>query len=641
MFHVDVLLMTALKSEHEAALLAVVESGRMVAPGAWRQAQNVPYPLWLGEYRLPDGRRLSLAATYSDAMGIAAVTSTIMSLQSSLTFSSLAMTGVCAGYPGEVALGDVIVASSTYEYGAGKLTEEGFFPDIDQSPMRPAWVAAARSLDKRELPAYGAPSRRDSEAWIVETLFSGTQPRRHPALFRYFDSDTAWKSALKRLEIQGLIVQLGEHGHQLTGAGVEHVKRTLYGSIEPPAVLPFELHVAPMASGSAVIKDGLTWDGLRAQGVRSVVGLEMEAAAIGRVARALQVPFAVIKGVMDHADPRKDDRFKEFAARASAEVLLALLDHEIVQNDIFRDGSPTRQRPDFVRLETDSETASPTNGEDAGAESRDFSAAGDLENFTIRLASAIDAAETPREQRSVAREYLSWAKGPRQDVINYYAQERVLSAVRMARTVYRALERKIPEILASTYSRAHGYTGVASFTYSKAFRAFLTVDKLELFAEELVEELAYTVARRSAAAVILSACNPAIADMSRFLGERSVQHEDLGVLGMLGLEWAGLREGDHVEHLAIFKEGGPHFQTLTTTSTITHVEYDRDGRRRWQPWGPTSLKVDLIDDLSWWLVFVPQAVGQVVNSAEDFTEADALDVLASLLDYREFMVGLQ
>jgi hypothetical protein len=65
-----------------------------------------------------------------------------------------------------------------------------------------------------------------------------------------------------------------------------------------------------MASGSYVAKDGKSWDELRAMGVRTVVGLEI-----------------AVNGVMDYADPNKDDRYKDFAARAFAEVLYALLDH--------------------------------------------------------------------------------------------------------------------------------------------------------------------------------------------------------------------------------------------------------------------------------------------------------------------------
>ena len=79
-------------------------------------------------------------------------------------------------------------------------------------------------------------------------------------------------------------------------------------------------------SGNVVVKDGVTWDSLKQWGVRSVLGLEMEAAAIGATAGRLGVQhWVVAKGVMDLADPQKDDRYKPFAARASAEVLLKLL----------------------------------------------------------------------------------------------------------------------------------------------------------------------------------------------------------------------------------------------------------------------------------------------------------------------------
>ncbi len=72
---------------------------------------------------------------------------------------------------------------------------------------------------------------------------------------------------------------------------------------------------------------GEAWARLSAMGVRTVTGLDMEAATIATVAETQGVPdWLVVKGVMDHADPAKDDRYKRFAARASAEVLYALLD---------------------------------------------------------------------------------------------------------------------------------------------------------------------------------------------------------------------------------------------------------------------------------------------------------------------------
>ena len=65
---------------------------------------------------------------------------------------------------------------------------------------------------------------------------------------------------------------------------------------------------------------------LLADGVRKVLGVEMEAAAISALAHVQQLPYAVVmKAVMDHADPNKSDNFKPFAARASAECLIEFL----------------------------------------------------------------------------------------------------------------------------------------------------------------------------------------------------------------------------------------------------------------------------------------------------------------------------
>jgi len=80
-----------------------------------------------------------------------------------------------------------------------------------------------------------------------------------------------------------------------------------------------------MATGNAVMERPEIWDELSDLAVRDITGLEMEAAAIATVAETEQVPFCLIaKGVMDHAI-NKEDRYKRFAAKASAEVLFALL----------------------------------------------------------------------------------------------------------------------------------------------------------------------------------------------------------------------------------------------------------------------------------------------------------------------------
>ncbi len=101
-------------------------------------------------------------------------------------------------------------------------------------------------------------------------------------------------------------------------------------------MLPFKVHVAPMGSGSQVVEDEQIWNFI-SEHMRKTLGLEMEAAALGAVAHAQRdkkLDALVMKGVMDFANHGRDDHFKEFAARASAECLIAFLrDHLDVEVD--------------------------------------------------------------------------------------------------------------------------------------------------------------------------------------------------------------------------------------------------------------------------------------------------------------------
>jgi hypothetical protein len=187
------------------------------------------------------------------------------------------------------------------------------------------WIRAAQDLDPTVLPSYGPASAGEATNWLLERLYLGLEPTRHPAFDRYFPPGT-WLPRTAAIESDGLITRVGP-GWALTDAGRSHIERIRYDDVDGPDRLPFAVAVAPMASGNYVAKDGGSWERLKAMGVRTVAGLDMEAATIATVAEAQQVPrWLVVKGVMDHADPAKDDRYKRFAARASAEVLYALLD---------------------------------------------------------------------------------------------------------------------------------------------------------------------------------------------------------------------------------------------------------------------------------------------------------------------------
>lgn len=322
---IDVLLVTAISLEYEAAKAAFLETSPGQGVRIWEERNDSNAPYIFGTYLRSGTELFRLAIAKPGRMGSIETGRLAATLIERLSPQCLVMCGVCAGNPGDVALGDVVISELAYQYDEGKRETDGFVGDHRQSPVSVAWKRAAEQLKGEELPSYGKPSARDARYWLLERLNAGDNPRSHPARDRYFTGDE-WRAVIETLENEGLVEIVGG-ALELTSSGSEDVKRSILLDIEPPEKLPIAVKVGPVASGNVVVKDGVTWELLEQLGVRSVVGLEMEAATIGAVARASGVPeWLVIKGVMDHADPRKDDRYKPFAARASAEALRLFLD---------------------------------------------------------------------------------------------------------------------------------------------------------------------------------------------------------------------------------------------------------------------------------------------------------------------------
>lgn len=79
-----------------------------------------------------------------------------------------------------------------------------------------------------------------------------------------------------------------------------------------------------MASVAAVMADGESISRIVKHQHRETLGLDMESYGVMYVAQDCPEPHptaVVAKGVVDFADGEKDDRFREYAAYASAEVL--------------------------------------------------------------------------------------------------------------------------------------------------------------------------------------------------------------------------------------------------------------------------------------------------------------------------------
>jgi nucleoside phosphorylase len=175
----------------------------------------------------------------------------------------LAMCGVCAGRPGEVSLGDVVIADKVWKYDAGgqiRLSgalEAEHHPEIETYQLPRHWKQEAERF-KLALPAWNA------DSW-------GSRP-------------------------------------------------------EPSNGKPWTVHVGGIATGKDLMRDVTIWDRIAKLQNRKVLAIDMEGSAIGYAAGAFDVRRQiVVKGVMDYADPSKTDKCRRFAARAAAEVLIQFL----------------------------------------------------------------------------------------------------------------------------------------------------------------------------------------------------------------------------------------------------------------------------------------------------------------------------
>ncbi|WP_437960805.1 pentapeptide repeat-containing protein [Sorangium sp. So ce119] len=330
---VDALVVTALQDELEA-VLALGEGGR----DGWREARDpAGFPYYVRELPNDRGQPLRVAAAWSGRMGESAAAARAQGLIEELDPGCLAMCGICAGKRGEVSLGDVIVADRVYSHDEGKRVapggdgEAGFFHDIETYNLERTWnmdaALFAREFERATPLARERPPSRASQAWwLRHALYASVVDGAPPpvALPERAARCPGWTERVGELEAEGVLC-IGDRGLELTEAGVAQVRRErVIHPDGPPPARPFRVHVGPIVTGKAVQEDPALFERLRPIG-RKVLGVEMEAAAIGYVAERLGRRSIIAKAVSDHGDHDKDDSFRAFACRASAEFLFAFL----------------------------------------------------------------------------------------------------------------------------------------------------------------------------------------------------------------------------------------------------------------------------------------------------------------------------
>ncbi|WP_438010680.1 hypothetical protein WME89_19735 [Sorangium sp. So ce321] len=325
---IDLLIITATKDEYDAVLR--VEDGSVPAD-RWTEFQD---DRGLGtatrDFLAADGGVLGVAVTQAFEMGGQATTYAAVSAILARRPRCLAMCGVCAGRRGIVSLGDVVFADRVWTYDTGKMVRERgqdgvererFYGDMKTWNLDPRWKQAAERMVIPPSASWLAerPKPLEEQAiWILSELSSARSPQASPERALRCPN---WRATLEYLRAKQWI---SATGLALTDSGRtaldEHQLMNPDGEAPQTA---FQIHVGPIASGNSVREDTSVFDRLSAS-MRKVIGLEMEASAVGAIAELGRLDYFLVgKGVMDHADGEKNDHFKPFAARASAECVIA------------------------------------------------------------------------------------------------------------------------------------------------------------------------------------------------------------------------------------------------------------------------------------------------------------------------------
>ncbi len=228
------------------------------------------------------GESLAIFVTWLSRMGALRTALDLSPLLHEIRPRFVAMTGVCAGDRHKVKLGDLIVATDAYHPEEGKITTGS-----DGQPIH-------------------LPETRTASATTQVVQY-----------VRGFDE---WKAPVRELKRRQL-------------------KRTWRAADEP------KCHIEVMASSMAVRADN-PFPNLTTQYNRKTVGIDMEAATFYTALRDFPLIHGlVVKGVSDYGDNTKNDRYRDYARRASAIYLLHFLQAYVTEETMpRRDALPPGSR---------------------------------------------------------------------------------------------------------------------------------------------------------------------------------------------------------------------------------------------------------------------------------------------------------
>ncbi|WP_434998507.1 hypothetical protein ACRQTN_07240 [Pectobacterium brasiliense] len=332
--HIDVLLVCALKDEFEQ-IICINDN---ISSAGWQKktlsdGRLVADAVFVGK----DKPSFTIRTTWCSYMGREEASALVQKLFIDTNFNCIAMTGICAGRRGKVELGDVIFADRLWSYDAGKLIsdEKGsvFQEDILQYRQSDVIIQRMHNISV-DISAWPIPrpqfTLENQEDWVIQCIGSGIIPHKQDD-FQYKCPD--WEKVLERLLNKNLVTE----ELILTNDGRNYFRKLeIFNPDRHYKSKPFNLHIAPLATGAAVVEDETIFSKL-SKSMRKVLGIDMEASALGAIGSINNIPVIVAKAVSDFGDLYKDDRYRHFASQASARVMVQFLQEN---SDLFASQKP-------------------------------------------------------------------------------------------------------------------------------------------------------------------------------------------------------------------------------------------------------------------------------------------------------------
>lgn len=250
----------------------------------------------------------------------------------------LAMTGICAGHPDNTRLGDVVVATRLWKFDEGKREvvadpasgelKTTVFRDVQTFSLLPHVKLALEDYSSKWHCVVATPRPKSYEhqlRYLLWTLYDASQSGR--SLDHYPDVQQECPARAKIIELasQAGLIRL-EPRFELTKQGRLRVEseQAKYAAQRPQDAPAPSVRIGTMGTNAMVQKDAGLFDGLQPT-IRTTLGIDMEAAAVGNVAHQHSIPFLVAKSVVDYADMHKNDNFRTYSAETSAHFLMSFL----------------------------------------------------------------------------------------------------------------------------------------------------------------------------------------------------------------------------------------------------------------------------------------------------------------------------